>query len=167
MRAGWRVPLIVGVSVTGPFWLAAAALLLASWRSSVAEDWASDAPTCASSQVFTETSCRITLPGTMTKITSGELDVTVDGRSIRSAVTLAGNLPHTPHGIPVQVTIYRGRVIHVEDEAGLFVDTNAAPGTKSLNYLNFGICCLVGGALFGALSVAKTIEARKQAPSAP
>jgi hypothetical protein len=167
MRAKWRVPLIVFVSVTGAFWLIALPLLLLGWRSSVDAERARNAPECTESQVFSKTYCSITLPGTITKITSSELVVTVAGRSISSAVTLAGNLPHTPHGIPAQVTIYRGKVIHVENETPLFVDTNAAPSTKAVNYSAYGAFFLVGGLLLGGYSTAKTIETRNQPPSVP
>ena len=109
MRAKWRVPLIVGLSVAGVFCVVAASLLLASWRSNVEGARARNAPMCALSQVFSAARCQATLPGMMTKITGGELDVTVNGRSIHSTVTLRGNLPHTSPAIPVQVTLYRGR----------------------------------------------------------
>lgn len=167
MRAKWRVPLIVFVSVTGAFWLIALPLLLASWRTGVAAERARNAPTCAESQVFSGTYCRATLPGTITKITSSRLVVTVAGRSISSTVTLAGNLPHTPHGIPAQVKIYRGKVIHVESATPLSVDTDAAPSTRATNYRFFGAFFLVVGLAVGGISMAKTIEARSHPPSVP
>jgi hypothetical protein len=167
MRAKWRVPLIVFVSVTGAFWLIALPLLLVSWRAGVDAERARNAPECTESQVFSATYCRITLPGTITTITNSRLVVTVAGRSIKSTVTLTGNQPHTGHGIPAQVTIYRGKVIHVESGTPLFVDTDAAPSTKALNYRTFGIIVMVAGLAVGGYSVAKTIETRNQASSAP
>jgi hypothetical protein len=161
VRAKWRVPLIVGVSVAGVFWVVATSLLLASWRSNVEAARARNAPICALSQVFSAARCQGTLPGMMTKITGGELDVTVNGHSIHSVVTLAGHLPHTSPAIPVQVTLYRGRVIHVEDEAGLAVNTDAAPATKALNYRMFGLCALVFGTMLGAACAKKTHDSRE------
>jgi hypothetical protein len=158
MAARRRAPLIVGVSVTGTFWLIAGALLLASWRSDVTADRARNAPICARSEMFTGAACQITVPGRLTKITWGELDVTVDGRSMSSVVTLHGNLPRTPPAIPVEVTLYRGRVIHVEGETHLSVDTDAAPSIKSENYRNFGYCFVVFGAVFGTYATVRTIQ---------
>ena len=87
------MPLIVGVSVAGAFWVVGGSLLLASWRSGVAAERARDAPICAHSKVFSGAYCRATMAGMLTKFTGSEVDVTVDGRVIRSDVTISGQLP--------------------------------------------------------------------------
>jgi hypothetical protein len=155
-------PLIVGVSVTGVFWVVGGSLLLASWRSGLEAERARDAPICADSQAFSGAECRATAAGMLTKLTSGEMDVTVDGRSISSAVTLSGQLPSTSPAIPVEVTIYRGRVIHIEGETNLSVDTDAAPSTKSVDYRNFGLYFLVFGGAVGIYSAVKTAQDRDE-----
>ena len=158
MTARRRAPLIVGISVTGTFWLIAGALLIASWRSGVTAEQARNAPICAPGQAFTAAHCQITRPGQLTRITGSMLDVTVDGRAISSEVTLAGNLPHTPPAIPVEVTFFRGLVIHVEGETHLSVDTDAAPSTKSVDYRNFGFVFVGFGVMFGTYATVKTIQ---------
>jgi hypothetical protein len=156
------MPLIVGVSMAWTFWVIGGVLLLASWRIGVGAQRARDAPICAHSEVFSGANCRVTMPGELTKFTGSEMDVTVDGRSIRSGVTIKGPLPGTSPAIPVQVTIYRGRVIHVEGETHLSVDTDAAPSTRSTNYRIFGFCFLVFGAAVGIYSAVKTVQDRDE-----
>lgn len=156
------MPLIVGVSVAGAFWAVGGSLLLASWRSGVAAEQARDAPICAHNQVFSGAQCRATVTGMLTKFTGSEMDVTVDGRSISADVTISGQLPGTSPAIPVEVTIYRGRVVHVESETNLSVDTDAAPNTKSGNYRNFGFCFLGFGATAGIYSAVKTVQDRDE-----
>lgn len=159
--AKWRRPLIVGVSAGGIVWLFAAALLLASWRSGVEAQRARAAPPCAADQEFSTARCMAVRPGLMTRLTAGELDVTVDGRDLQSTVTLAGTLPRTEPAVAVQVTLYRGRVIHVEDAAGLFVDTNAAPWTGALTYRIFGLLALAGGVVVGLTGARMTLRSRE------
>ena len=154
---------MVGAAVLWVFGLIGGSLLLASWRAGNAAEQARNAPVCAESQVFSRAVCRITLPGTVTRITSGVLVVTVDGRSVSSGVTLAGDLPDTSRGIPAAVTIYRGKVIHVEGETRLKVDTDAAPSTKSVDYRNFGYCFLVFGGAVAVYSTLKTVSERRDA----
>lgn len=152
--------------MAGVFWVVGGSLLLASWRTGVTAERARHAPICAHSEVFSGADCQITIAGKLTKFTSGEMDVTVDGRSISSAVTISGPLPHIPPAIPVEVTFYQGRVIHIEGETDLSVDTDAAPSTNSWNYRNFGICFLVFGTAAGVYSAFKTLESRdKPGPS--
>lgn len=153
-------PLVVGVSVAGAFWLVAGSLILASWRSGLREERARDAPVCARSQVFAGAECRITLPGLLTKFTSTEMDVTIDGQSHASTVTISGPRPSTSPALPVAVTVYRGRIIHIEGETHLNVYTDAAPSTKSENYRNFGYVFLGFGAAFGTYFGVKTYQAR-------
>jgi len=155
-------PLIVGVSVAGAFWVVGGSLLLASWRSDVAAERARDAPICAHRDLFSGADCQATVAGELTKFTSSEMDVTVDGRSISSSVTISGQLPRTSPAIPVEVTIYRGQIIHIEGETNLSVDTDAAPSTRSGNYRNFGICFLVFGTAFGVYSAIKTAQDRDE-----
>jgi hypothetical protein len=155
-------PVVVGVAVTGVFWLVAGILMLASWHSTGQEKRVRTAPACAPIEVFTGALCRAVLPGTITKFTSGELDVTVGGRDIASTVTISGPLPNTEQGIPARVTLYRGVVVHVESDTGLYVDTDAAPTTKSRDYRNFGFCFLVFGFAIGIYSGFKTARARDE-----
>jgi hypothetical protein len=156
------MPLIVGVSVAGAFWVVGGSLMLASWRSGVAAERVRDAPICAHSEVFSGADCRATVAGELTKFTHNRMDVTVDGRSITSDVTISGQLPGTSPAIPVEVTIYRGRMIHVEGEANLSVDTDAAPSTKSWTYRTFGICFLVFGTALGVYSAVKYVQDRAE-----
>jgi hypothetical protein len=148
-------PLIAGLSVAAALWIVGGALQFASWRSGVTAERARHAPLCSTSEVFADIRCQITLPATMTKITGGEIDVTVAGRAVSAPVTLSGGKPDASRGIPVQVTIYRGRVIHVAGE-DLRVDTNYAPSTKSGDYRFFGYLFVafgIMGGLWAALGV--------------
>jgi hypothetical protein len=169
----WK-PLIVGVAVAWTFWLIGGSLLLASWRSNVGAERARNAPICAPGQVFSRAECRVTVAGDLTKFTSSVMVVTVGGRSISSGVTINGSLPGTSPAISVEVTIYRGRVIHVEgaanlteDAASLSVDTDAAPATRSWNYRNFGFCFLVFGTAVGIYSAVDTGRKRGEPDQDP
>jgi hypothetical protein len=153
-------PLVVGVSVAGAFWLIAGSLMLASWRSRVREERARAAPVCAEDQVFTGQNCRITVPGLLTRFTHSQMDVTVAGHDLSAGVTISGTLPDTSPAIPVDVTIYRGRVIHIEGTR-VYVDTNAAPTTKAVDYRNFGYIFVAFGVAFGIYSGVKTFQTRE------
>ena len=106
-----------------------------------------------------QTRYRATVAGMLTMFTGSEMDVIVDGRSITSDVTISGPLMGTSPAIPVEVTIYGGRVIHVEGEAHLRVDTDAAPSTKCWNDRNFGPSFLALGAVAGIYSGVKAAQA--------
>ena len=85
------------------------------------------------------------------------------GQSLSSTVTLHGKLPDASQGIPVEVTLYRGRVIHVEGETHMSVDTDNAPAVQSEVRRVGGIFLLVAGLAFGLYCMGKTIEARNEA----
>jgi hypothetical protein len=167
VRGGRWWPLVVGVSAAAAFWAVGGSLLLASWRIGVETQRSRDAPTCAPGQLLSGADCRATVAGEITRLTGSEMDLTVDGRSIRAHVTISGQLPSSPPVIPVEVTFYRGRVIHVEDQTDLSVDTDAAPSTRSGNYRNFGFCFLAFGAAVGVYGAVKTVQDRDESVEDP
>ena len=159
MNIKWYTPLVVGFSVAGAFWLVAGCLMLASWHSAERADRARNAPVCAPSQVFSDTTCQITRAGLLTRFTSDEMDLTVAGRNITAPVLISGPLLDTSPAVAVDVTIYRGQVIHVSGQ-GLSVDTRAAPSTSSYDQRTFGFIFLAFGAAFGGYFGVKTFQAR-------
>ncbi|MCY1139770.1 hypothetical protein OWR29_17350 [Actinoplanes sp. Pm04-4] len=167
MRDGRSWPLIIGLSSAAAFWVVGGALLLASWRIGVGAERSREAPTCAHGQLLTGADCRAEVAGEVTRLTSTEMDVTVDGHSVRAHVTISGQLPSSPPAIPVEVTLYRGHVIHVENNANLNVDTDAAPSTRSENYRNFGFCFVVFGAAVGVYGAVKTVQDRDESLEDP
>ncbi|WP_426513424.1 hypothetical protein ACPPVO_24135 [Dactylosporangium sp. McL0621] len=126
------------------FWTVGACLLLAAWRSGVAEDRARHAPTCPEGQAFTPAECQITFDGTMTGLTHDRAEMDVGGRRATAKVTLSGEISDV-RGVPVRVTLYQGKVIHIEGQR-LKIDTGDAPATNHTNLRNFGMFCIVGGA---------------------
>lgn len=139
------------LAVLALFWTVAALLLVASWRSAVAENRARQAPTCFESQLFTSAECQITLGGTMTGLTHQQAKVEVSGRNISANVTLAGRLPAVA-GVPVRVTFYRGEPIHIEGRQ-LKIDTTRAPSSSRETFRTIGMFFLVGGALLVGVNV--------------
>lgn len=133
------------------FWTVGAFLLLASWRSAVAEDRVREAPTCSESQLFTATECRITLDGTMTSLTSDRAEMDLGGRRVSASVTIAGTI-HDASGVPVRVTLYRGKPIHIDGQ-DLKIDTDDAPTSSHTNFRNAGMFFIIGGALLVGVNV--------------
>ena len=129
-------------------WTVGACLLVAAWRNGIAEQMASRAPVCAEGQAFTPTPCQVTLDGTMIGLTTHKADVDVAGRHITAEVSLSG--PKTDvSGVAVRVTMYQGKVIHIQGER-LNFDTEDAPATHHSNLLNSGIgVILLGSFLAG------------------
>jgi hypothetical protein len=142
------------------FWTVGAWLLVASWRSAVAEDRVREAPTCSESQLFTATECRITLDGTMTSLTSGRAEMDVGGRHVSTTVTIAGTIPDVS-GVPVRVTLYRGKPIHIDGQ-DLKIDTDDAP-TRHTDFRNAGMFFIIGGTLLVGANVLGSIG-RRHAP---
>jgi hypothetical protein len=139
---GWLTPRRA-LAAYALLWTVGALLLLAAWRSAVAEDRIRTAPICSESQIFTSTECRITLDATMTSLTSTRAELDVGERHVSAAVRLAGPTSGAS-GVPVRVTIYRGQPIHVEGSKFNF-DTEASPTTQREDFLNFGLVVLIGG----------------------
>jgi hypothetical protein len=145
------------------FWTVGACLLVASWRSAVAEDRVREAPTCSESQLFTATECRITLDGTMTSLTSDRAEMDVGGRHVSATVTISGTIPDMS-GVPVRVTLYRGKPMHIEGQ-DLKIDTDDAPARSYTDFRNVGMFFLIGGALLvGANVLIGSIGRRRATP---
>jgi hypothetical protein len=140
--------LLVALAV---FWTVGAVLLLASWRSAVAENRARQAPTCSESQLFTSAKCQITLNGTMTRLTNEQAKMDVSGRHISADVTLKGQQPDVA-GFPARVTFYRGEPIHFE-VLDLKIDTNRAPSSSRETFQIIGMFFLIGGTVLVGVNV--------------
>jgi hypothetical protein len=138
-------------AVMAVFWTVGACLLVAAWRSGIAEQRASRAPLCAEGQAFTPTHCQVTLDGTMTGLTADKADVDIAGRHITAEVSLAGPKPDVS-GVAVRVTMYQGKVIHIQGEQ-LNFDTEDAPPTHRSNLQNFGIAAILVGSLLAGGNV--------------
>jgi hypothetical protein len=132
-------------------WAVGGCLLVAAWRSGAAERKASSAPTCTEAQAFTPAECRVTLEGTMTRLTHDRADIDVAGRHITATVSLAGTVEDVP-GVAVQVTMYRGKAIHVQGPH-LNFDTADAPATTRSDLQGFATAFFLGGALLAAGNV--------------
>ena len=139
------------LAVLAVFWTVGAILLVASWRSAVAEERARQAPTCSESQLFTSAECQITLPGTMTRLTHEQAKMDVNGRHVSASVTLAGQLSDVA-GLPVQVTFYRGEPIHIEGW-DLTIDTNRAPSSSRETFRGIGMGFLILGTVLVGVNV--------------
>ncbi|WP_436532973.1 hypothetical protein [Actinoplanes sp. HUAS TT8] len=143
------------------FWMVGAGFLLASWRSGVAEQRVRDAPVC-SGDPFTSAPCRVTLDATMVALSSGSAQMTVGGRDVTAVVSLSGEIDDV-RGRPVRVTLYRGKVIHVDGDR-LNFDTDAAPATHHTNFRNFGLFFIVGPALMIAFTLVwESVKERRAA----
>lgn len=153
MRWSWQVRFTWrdALAAMALFWVIGAVLLLVAWRASAAEDRIRDAPFCTAGQVFTATECRFTLDGTMTGLTSDRAEMDVDGRHFSVNVTLAGTI-HDVAGLPVKVTLYRGKPIHVEGP-DLRYDTDDAPATSARDFRNWGLSAIVGGTILSGFNL--------------
>jgi hypothetical protein len=132
-------------------WTIGACLLVAAWRSAVAQDRVRNAPTCSENQVFTPTECRTTLDATMTSLSSEQADMDIGGRHVSTAVMISGHIPDLT-GQPVRVTLYRGKPIHIDGQ-DLNIDTKDAPATNHTDFLNAGMAVLIGGTLLTGFNV--------------
>ncbi len=145
------------------FWTVGACLLLAAWRSAVAEDRFREAPTCSESQLFTAAECRITLDGTMASLSSNRAELDLGDRHVSASVTIAGTIPDVS-GMTVRATLYRGKVIHIDGHA-LDIDTDDAPASSHKNFRSAGMFLIIGGALLvGANVLIGSIGQRRGTP---
>lgn len=133
------------------FWTVGACLLVAAWRSGVAEDRAHRAPTCSEGQAFKPVECQITIDGTMTGLTHDRAEMDVGGRRATARVTLSGEISDV-RGVPVRVTLYRGKVIHIEGQR-LKIDTDDAPASSHTALRNIGMFFIVGGAVLAGVNL--------------
>ncbi|GAA0917109.1 hypothetical protein [Virgisporangium aurantiacum] len=138
-------------AVMAVLWAVGACLLVAAWRSGIAEQRASRAPVCAEGQEFTPVYCQVTLDGTMTGLTADKADVDVAGRHITAEVSLSGSKSDVS-GVAVRVTMYRGKVIHIQGER-LNFDTEDAPATRRWNLQNFAAGAFLIGFFLAPVNV--------------
>jgi hypothetical protein len=137
-------PAVAGLAIGG-------LLMLGSWHFADARAGIDHAPTCADDQVFTTADCRATLDGTVVKLTHERLDLSVEGRQVAMVVSLGGETTGN-EGVPVHVTFYRGKPIHVEGSS-LYIDAEGSPATVSWNLSNAAWFFVIVGPIFTGISL--------------
>jgi hypothetical protein len=87
----------------------------------------------------------VTIDGTMTGLTSVLAQADVAGHHVETTIRLATEIPDV-RGVPVQVTMYRGQVAHIEGP-GLSIDGWANPTVKAHEQRGLGWDTLVASTL--------------------
>ena len=141
MRQSTQIPLRGWLALLAISWTIGAGFFLAAWRGSVAADGFRHAPTCTEAQAFTQTRCQVTLNGEMTGLTSSSAQIDVAGRHVTANVGLAGKISDV-RGVPVQVAMYQGHVMHVEGP-GLSFDGAANPGANADDQRTGGVVAVI------------------------
>ncbi len=87
----------------------------------------------------------------------------IGGRRGSATVTISGTIPDVS-GVPVRVTLYRGKPVHIDGQ-DLKIDTDDAPASSHTDFRNAGMFCLIGGALLvGANVLIGSIGRRRATP---
>jgi hypothetical protein len=87
----------------------------------------------------------------MISLTSDRAVMDLGGRRATAKVAISGTVPDV-RGLPVFVTLYRGKIIHIEGYH-LKIDTDGAPSTNHSNFLNLGMFFVIGGAILVGVNV--------------
>lgn len=102
------------------------------------------------------------LDGTMTSLTSDWAEMDVGGRHVSATVTISGTIPDV-RGVPVRVTLYRGKPIHI-DGHDLKIDTDGTPASSHTDFRNAGMFFLIGGAVLVGANVLIGSIGRRRTP---
>ena len=145
----------------GLCWWAGASLLVEASRSSVEANRAHNAPVCTADQLFTDTYCYDTLDGTMIGLDHYQADVDVGKRHLTAPVAFVGPVEDV-RGLPVRVTVYRGKVVHIEGSRLKF-DAQDAPAAIFEGYLDLGLTVAVGGG--GLVVISLLLRLRRKPPT--
>ena len=162
-RLGFGIPVTWPFVVLGMSWVLGAWLLVAVWHTGVAANQAHNAPVCTAEQVFTDTYCYDTLDGIILGLNHDQADVDVGNRQLTASVALDGPVEDV-RGLPVRVTVYQGKVVHIKG-SGLDVDAQDAPGANFGNYLIIGLFCVIVGPVLCGADLLLHLRRRPPAPA--
>ena len=107
------------------FWAGGAVLLMSAHTQSDTAKHFADAPTCAANRVFSTDDCRATVDGILTDLTDSQAKLLVNDRNFTAGVSVYADFTDVDR-LPVEVTFYRGVVVHIKGNS-LDFDTKASP----------------------------------------
>jgi hypothetical protein len=144
---GPRVALVValiGVTVGG-------LLMLGSVLQGRSRDRIADAPVCTDEQVFAASRCRAVLDGTVVSLTHERVELIVDDRPVAMSIQIVGDTSGEA-GVPVRVTFYDGKPIHIEGSS-LNIDGENTPASRSWDLFNAALFFLIGVPILAGVNI--------------
>ncbi|GAA3454763.1 hypothetical protein [Dactylosporangium matsuzakiense] len=139
-------------------WAVAGVALIAQRQAEAQQRRAEQAPVCAATEIFSGTSCRATVAGTMTALSLRQALVDVDGRPLTMTVSLHRIDSYVP-GTPVQVTLYRGVPVRLDGDR-IHIDAVDSPADRVADARETIPVAIYFGTLAGGVNLIVSLAVR-------